>query len=79
MTEERGKQVKLREVTAYGITAELDNKVTVSINFNNGEIHLHFSGTELPLKIREADIGGKHVELANYVTIQYKARNNGRV
>jgi len=61
----RGKQVEIRELNASGLIATLDNGVAVRVSFNNGSVHLHFSGTDSRLKIREDN-------LMNYVTVQYE-------
>ena len=63
-----GNQVCLKEVTPYSLTAVLDNNVSVSISFNNGEIHLHFSSIKDGLEVREIP----DTKLSNYITVQYK-------
>jgi len=63
-----GKQIKLVS-TPSGVLAVLYNGVIIGINFNQDEVHLHFSRIDLPMKIRE-----NGTELSNYVTIQYKIK-----
>lgn len=67
-----GKIVSLSDVTDRGITAVLDNGVTVYVRFNPNEIFIRFSNIEKFedghfLTIAEIE----NSKLSNYTTVQY--------
>lgn len=76
MRKNTGKQVQLNEIRPHGLNATLDNGVEVIISFSENEIHLHFSciNYDKGIRIKEADLIGEGIRLSNYVTVQYKPK-----
>jgi hypothetical protein len=74
---ESGSIESIRTLTNYGMQVYLKNGVSISIGFNNGYVHLSFSGISFKpdgLSIQEAKNLGVKLPLANYVNIDYKPR-----
>jgi xanthine dehydrogenase molybdopterin-binding subunit B len=78
MKEPTGKIVRIKEQTSSYMTVELDNGVSVHISFNNGDIYMNFGGIAYKqgLEIREAELLGQKLPLANFVTVQYRPRQD---
>ena len=60
-----GKIIKIKELTEYGLTVELDNGVIVNLAFNPNYIHMGFS-FEKSIECKQ--------EAANVCNIYYKPR-----
>jgi len=71
MTRSTGKQAELNRVSSRRLEVKLDNGVSVSISFNNGNIHLKFSGIEGCLRLGEAERSNINMPLASDATIKY--------
>lgn len=64
------------EVTDLGVIIHLANGVVVNLNSNPSYIHLHFSGTEIPMTVGMAAPYNKEIEsieVPNYLNIAYKS------
>lgn len=65
------------KVTSYGVDIKLSNGVSFSVSVNPDYLHLHFSGTKVPMIVSSNVYSPEIPSLttSNFVEIKYEPRN----